>query len=166
MMIVQVPPVLQRIFRMFRRPPHVLLAWIDANCAARCLAQIISLREPRLVRMKYSCATRAGQVAVGEATALLPQHWLTGHNNRETRQTMKSRCLMPYVCAAGTFIYAAPEMLLGSYGLGSADTMDGGASKCSPKVDIYSFGVVLWEIVTREVISANCNGTICAAAEC
>ncbi|KAK9834170.1 hypothetical protein WJX81_004930 [Elliptochloris bilobata] len=36
----------------------------------------------------------------------------------------------------GTFVYAAPEMLMGA--------------RCDEKVDIYSFGVVLWEMVCRE----------------
>lgn len=38
--------------------------------------------------------------------------------------------------ATGTFSYAAPELLMGG--------------KCSPKVDSYSFGVVLWEIITKQ----------------
>ncbi|KAK9825364.1 hypothetical protein WJX81_004084 [Elliptochloris bilobata] len=36
----------------------------------------------------------------------------------------------------GTFAYAAPELLMGR--------------RCDEKVDIYSFGVVLWELVCRE----------------
>ncbi|KAL0039348.1 hypothetical protein WJX79_004186 [Trebouxia sp. C0005] len=36
----------------------------------------------------------------------------------------------------GTLAYAAPELLLGS--------------KCTDKVDMYSFGVLLWEIITHE----------------
>ncbi len=36
----------------------------------------------------------------------------------------------------GTFDWAAPELIL--------------ESKVSPKVDIFSFGVVLWELVTGE----------------
>ena len=38
--------------------------------------------------------------------------------------------------STGTFAWAAPELLLGR--------------RCTEKVDIYSFGVVLWEIVTGE----------------
>lgn len=38
----------------------------------------------------------------------------------------------------GTFAWVAPEILLG-------------VPKCSEKVDMYSFGVVLWEIVTGEI---------------
>ena len=38
---------------------------------------------------------------------------------------------------AWTFAYAAPELLLNA--------------NCSAKVDIYSFGVILWEIVTGEI---------------
>lgn len=37
----------------------------------------------------------------------------------------------------GTFVYSAPEMLIGN---------DSGV-----KADIYSFGVVLWEIVTGAI---------------
>lgn len=37
---------------------------------------------------------------------------------------------------AGTFAWAAPELLMGG--------------RCSEKVDIYSFGVVLWELATAE----------------
>ena len=37
---------------------------------------------------------------------------------------------------AGTFAWAAPELLMGG--------------RCSEKVDIYSFGVVLWELATSE----------------
>ena len=37
---------------------------------------------------------------------------------------------------AGTFAWAAPELLMGG--------------RCSEKVDIYSFGVVLWELATCE----------------
>ena len=37
---------------------------------------------------------------------------------------------------AGTFAWAAPELLMGG--------------RCSDKVDIYSFGVVLWELATCE----------------
>ena len=36
---------------------------------------------------------------------------------------------------AGTFAYAAPELLLNE--------------ACDSSVDLYSFGVLLWEIVTR-----------------
>ena len=39
--------------------------------------------------------------------------------------------------ALGTFAWAAPEVFR--------------ASRCGAAVDIYSFGVVLWEIATREV---------------
>lgn len=39
--------------------------------------------------------------------------------------------------ALGTMAWAAPELLLGE--------------KCSEKVDIYSLGVCLWEVVTQEV---------------
>lgn len=39
--------------------------------------------------------------------------------------------------ALGTFAWAAPELLLGD--------------RCTEKVDMYSFGVVLWEIVTQEL---------------
>ena len=38
--------------------------------------------------------------------------------------------------STGTFAWAAPELLLGR--------------RCTERVDIYSFGVVLWEIVTGE----------------
>lgn len=38
---------------------------------------------------------------------------------------------------AGTFAYAAPELLLGH--------------SCTSKVDVYSFGVCLWEICTGRV---------------
>lgn len=37
---------------------------------------------------------------------------------------------------AGTFAWAAPELLMGG--------------RCSDKVDMYSFGVVLWELATCE----------------
>jgi serine/threonine protein kinase len=37
---------------------------------------------------------------------------------------------------AGAFVWSAPEVLMGA--------------KCSNKVDIYSFGVILWELVTGE----------------
>ncbi|KAK9811452.1 hypothetical protein WJX72_004105 [[Myrmecia] bisecta] len=40
-------------------------------------------------------------------------------------------------CLGGTFAYAAPELLLNH--------------KCSEKVDIYSLGVIIWELVTDEV---------------
>jgi serine/threonine protein kinase len=43
-------------------------------------------------------------------------------------------CMCP---AVGTFVYSAPEMLIGN---------DSGV-----KADIYSFGVVLWEIVTGAI---------------
>ncbi|KAK9807895.1 hypothetical protein WJX72_012418 [[Myrmecia] bisecta] len=39
--------------------------------------------------------------------------------------------------ALGTFAWAAPELLLGE--------------RCTEKVDIYSLGVVLWELLTQEV---------------
>lgn len=42
-----------------------------------------------------------------------------------------------HVAAVGTFVYSAPEMLIGN---------DSGV-----KADIYSFGVVLWEIITGAV---------------
>lgn len=37
---------------------------------------------------------------------------------------------------SGAFVWSAPEVLMGA--------------KCSNKVDIYSFGVILWELVTGE----------------
>eukprot|EP00891_Asterochloris_glomerata_P007989 jgi/Astpho2/7989/Aster-x1474 len=37
----------------------------------------------------------------------------------------------------GTFAYTAPEVLLGE--------------RCTPAADLWSFGVVLWEVVTKEV---------------
>ncbi|KAK9818906.1 hypothetical protein WJX81_000729, partial [Elliptochloris bilobata] len=40
------------------------------------------------------------------------------------------------VAPCGTFAYAAPELLMGT--------------RCDEKVDIYSFGVVLWELLCRE----------------
>ena len=49
-------------------------------------------------------------------------------------------CLQGYVSkldeVAGTFAWAAPELLMGG--------------RCSEKVDIFSFGVVLWELATTE----------------
>ena len=49
-------------------------------------------------------------------------------------------CLQGYVSkldeVAGTFAWAAPELLMGG--------------RCSEKVDIFSFGVVLWELATCE----------------
>ena len=38
---------------------------------------------------------------------------------------------------AGTFAYAAPEMLMGE--------------KWNEKADVYSFGVLLWELATSEI---------------
>ncbi|KAK9835179.1 hypothetical protein WJX81_003995 [Elliptochloris bilobata] len=43
------------------------------------------------------------------------------------------------VTACGSFDWAAPELLMG-----------GTSSKVSGAADIYSFGVILWELVTRE----------------
>lgn len=37
-------------------------------------------------------------------------------------------------CAAGTFAWSAPEVLLGT--------------RSSEKADIFSYGVILWEIIT------------------
>jgi serine/threonine protein kinase len=37
---------------------------------------------------------------------------------------------------SGAFVWSAPEVLMGA--------------KCSHKVDIYSFGVILWELITGE----------------
>lgn len=49
-------------------------------------------------------------------------------------------CLQGYVSkleeVAGTFAWAAPELLMGG--------------RCSEKVDIFSYGVVLWELATCE----------------
>ncbi len=42
------------------------------------------------------------------------------------------------VTACGSFDWAAPELLMG------------GANKVSSAADIYSFGVILWELATRE----------------
>jgi len=42
--------------------------------------------------------------------------------------------------AAGTWAYAAPELLGANIGV-----------KCTFSVDIYSLGVVLWELVTHEM---------------
>ena len=53
--------------------------------------------------------------------------------------TRHSLCRRDYVTSldsTGTFAWAAPELLLGR--------------RCTERVDIYSFGVVLWEIVTGE----------------
>jgi serine/threonine protein kinase len=43
------------------------------------------------------------------------------------------------VTACGSFDWAAPELLMG-----------GAANKVSSAADIYSFGVILWELATRE----------------
>ncbi|KAL0046841.1 hypothetical protein WJX82_011234 [Trebouxia sp. C0006] len=40
------------------------------------------------------------------------------------------------VFTAGTLEYSAPEILLGRF--------------CSEKADIFSYGVILWEVVTHE----------------
>lgn len=49
-------------------------------------------------------------------------------------------CMQGYVSkleeVAGTFAWAAPELLMGG--------------RCSDKVDMFSFGVVLWELATCE----------------
>jgi serine/threonine protein kinase len=58
---------------------------------------------------------------------------------RRKAPTQSSACCRDYVTSldsTGTFAWAAPELLLGR--------------RCTEKVDIYSFGVVLWEIVTGE----------------
>ena len=47
--------------------------------------------------------------------------------------------------STGTFSYAA-ELLMGPYW----------GAKCSPKVDSYSFGVVLHELISKEVCRMQC----------
>jgi serine/threonine protein kinase len=42
----------------------------------------------------------------------------------------------PFHCAAGTFTWTAPEILMGL--------------RCTEKCDLFSFGVVLWEVITSE----------------
>lgn len=49
---------------------------------------------------------------------------------------MKSGVYMISMPVTHDCSYAAPELLMGG--------------KCSPKVDSYSFGVVLWEIITKQ----------------
>ena len=51
--------------------------------------------------------------------------------------------------ATGTFAWAAPEMLLND--------------PCTEKVDVYSLGVVLWEVRTREWWSEACTALHCDA---
>ncbi len=46
-----------------------------------------------------------------------------------------SLCRILWSHVAGTFAYAAPELLLNE--------------PCDSSADLYSFGVLLWEIVTR-----------------
>ena len=67
----------------------------------------------------------------------------THSNNPQHTRPTHTRALHPaqgYVSrledVAGTFAWAAPELLLGG--------------RCSEKVDIFSLGVVLWEVATRE----------------
>lgn len=52
----------------------------------------------------------------------------------------------------GTFAWAAPEIFTGQ--------------RCTEKVDIYSYGVVLWELVTHEVPQRGRLRTINVPAEC
>ena len=53
------------------------------------------------------------------------------------------RCSLICPPNTGTFSYAAPELLMGPYW----------GAKCSPKVDSFSFGVVLHELISKEVHS-------------
>lgn len=54
--------------------------------------------------------------------------------------------------ATGTFVYAAPEILLGG--------------KYTYKVDIFSFGVILWELVTLELPVRGFMRALRAPLEC
>ena len=47
-------------------------------------------------------------------------------------------------CALGTFAWAAPELLMGD--------------SLTAAVDVYSLGVVLWEIVTQ--VRCRCTGAL------
>jgi serine/threonine protein kinase len=55
-------------------------------------------------------------------------------------------------CFVGTFAWAAPEMLLGSFS--------------TEKADIYSVGVVLWELATQEVPLRGCLRPPIVPEEC
>jgi hypothetical protein len=105
-------------------------------------------------RAVFGWYRRGKQVALDVAAGL---HWL--HTHRIVHFDLKSQNILlardgtakiadvglarilnrDYVTSldmAGTFAWAAPELLLGA--------------RCTEKVDIFSFGVVLWELVTGE----------------
>lgn len=46
---------------------------------------------------------------------------------------------------AGTFAYAAPELLMGE--------------PCDTRADLFSFGVIMWEVLTHEIpVRGNLRG--------
>ena len=64
--------------------------------------------------------------------------WLCLANDSTTLGTLKQ-------LAAGTFAYAAPELLMGE--------------PCDTRADLFSFGVIMWEVLTHEIpVRGNLRG--------
>jgi serine/threonine protein kinase len=63
-----------------------------------------------------------------------------------TSETLGASTLLMTAHRRGTPIYSAPEMLVNPYD----EYFDGQVAQCSRKTDMYSFGILAWEVLARQ----------------
>jgi serine/threonine protein kinase len=112
------------------KSPNVLLS---ADCTAK-------IADVGLAKMQNQTFLSVNQEAIGECCQSFPPACgTTGFyatstmecNESESKHKPDASC-----CIAGTFTWTAPEILMGL--------------RCTEKCDLFSFGVVLWEVITGE----------------
>jgi hypothetical protein len=102
--------------------------------------------------LAYLHARRVVHLDLKSANILLTRAGVAKIADVGMARVLQASCLSAAAAGAGTFAWSAPEVLAGR--------------RCTAAVDVYSYGVVLWEICTGEAPVRGAMRTLRAPEDC